>query len=573
MNSNSRLVPATIKAQCHAGIEQLNADNEALNIANQSIDAFIYDNSIKSVAFNSMKQQLSDYKAVIHLLKLANDSDIMDYNWLYNLVGSDVLSGVVVDIKSINESNLQSANENAQLYYQKAEEAEEEYEPRKRNFQSLKDAESYRASARAYENEASTYQATINYCNSIIEKYDSIEENTKHLFTESASYRQIARAALLDMKTTFHNGMFVPHQHAPWRQEYDSCVKVEEFKNTLKAQFGFDDKTVSVLWNVYDAIQLKYAHLPQRERDWYFARSISQMAGYNNKLYYPLGENVAQVAIETHAWRKGAGWAYEYEIEDEKNFFCGKLGISTEDYEYMRQMVRLQHLMVSDKETYSLVGAQNKRNKSKEEFEIWKEKMSIATNVEYTDEEYLNYYNILYIKMGDKGDFSHMLYTISAGLIDEGNEVDNKWINVGAGYMSWENKEERVDIAGWLGDAIYTGDNDKVSFANDDFISDLDADNIIHRMPNGKTLIDNMTEYYKDISKRDADDVRISEFLSNNSYESILSSVLLRIDVADVNKDGVYSLEDIKNSDTYADTYKFLIRLKNYQKGEDDENN
>lgn len=566
MNSNSRLVPATIKAQCNAGIEQLNADNEALNIANQSIEAFINDDSIKSVAYNSMKQQLSDYKAVIHLLKLANDSDIMDYNWLYNLVGSDVLSGVVVDIKSINESNLQSANENAQLYYQKAEEAEEEYEPRKRNFQSLKDAESYRASARAYENEASTYQATIHYCNSIIEKYDSIEENTKHLFTESAYYRQIARAALLDMKTTFHNSMFVPHQHATWRQEYDSCVKVEEFKNTLKVQFGFDDKTVSVLWNVYDAIQLKYAHLPQKERDWYFTRSISQMAGYNNQEVW---------GIETHAWRKGAGWAYEYEIEDEKTFFCEKLGISTEDYEYMRHMVRLQHLMVSDKETYEAETAKEvyRKDENKQDFSIWKKNMEKATNLTYTEDEYWDYYTQLYSNMGNKGDFSHMLYTISAGLIDEGNEVDNKWTNIGALYMSWKNKEERVDIAGWLGDAIYTGDNDKVSFANDDFISDLDADNIIHRMSNGKTLIDNMTQYYKDSSKSDADDVRISEFLSNNSYESILSSVLLRIDVADVNKDGVYSLDDVKNSDTYADTYKFLIRLKEFQKGEYDENN
>ncbi len=368
MNSNSRLVPATIKAQCNAGIEQLNADNEALNITNQSIDAFIYDDSIKSVAYNSMKQQLSDYKAVIHLLKLANDSDIMDYSWLYNLVGSDVLSGVVVDVKSINESNLKSAYDNAQLYYKKADEEAAEYNPRKKNFQCLKDAESYRASARAYENEASTYQATINYCNSIIEKYDSIEENTKHLFTESASYRQIARAALLDMKTTFHNGMFVPHQYALWRQEYDSCVKVEEFKNTLKIQFGFDDKTVSVLYSVYDAIQLKYAHLPQKERDWYFARSISQMAGYNNKEVW---------GIETHAWRKGAGWAYEYEMEDEIKFFCEDLGISTEDYEYMRQMVRLQHLMVSDKETYEAETAKEvyRKDENKQDFSIWKKNM------------------------------------------------------------------------------------------------------------------------------------------------------------------------------------------------------
>lgn len=569
MNSNSRLVPASIKAQCNAGIEQLNADNAALNIANQSIDDFINDKSIKSISYNSMKQQLTDYKSVIHLLKLANDSDIMDYSWLYNLVGCDVLSGVVVDIKSINESNLQAANDNAQLYYQKAKEETNKYNPRKQNFECIKNAESYRASAKAYEEEASTYQATIDYCKSIIEKYDSIEENTKNLFTESVVYRQIARSALLDMKTTFHNDMYVPHQLAPWRQAYADCLKVEEFKNALKTQFGFDDKTVSVLYSVYDAIQTKYASLPQEERDWYFTRSISQMAGYNNQEIW---------GIETHAWRKGAGWAYGYGIEDEKKFFCETLGIATEDYEYMRQMVRLQHLMVSEPDEYGAEEAQKNFNDSDkiytyQEFLIWKHNMEEATNFTYTDSEYWDYYTQLYNMMGDKGDFSHMLYTISAGLIDEGKEVDNKWTNIGALYMSWENKEERVDITGWLGDAIYTGDNDKVSFANDDFISDLDADNMIHRMSNGKTLIDNMTQYYKDVSIGVDDDVRINEFLLNNSYENVLSSILDRIDVKDVNKDGIYNLEDIKDSDTYADTYKFLVRLKEYKEGENNESN
>lgn len=120
----------------------------------------------------------------------------------------------------------------------------------------------------------------------------------------------------------------------------------------MKEQFGFDDRTVDILWDIYEAVQKLYADLPQKERDWYFARAISQLGDYNDK---PV--KILFFSVETHAWRKGAGWAYKYDEEEE--FFCKKLGLSEGDYKYIRQMVRLQHFMTSDPEGYNYTNLNN----------------------------------------------------------------------------------------------------------------------------------------------------------------------------------------------------------------------
>lgn len=51
------------------------------------------------------------------------------------------------------------------------------------------------------------------------------------------------------------------------------------------------------------------------------------------------------------------------------------------------------------------------------------------------------------------------------------NGVKDQWWSIGAPGMEWENAEERGDIAGWLGDAVYMGKKG-VSFGQDDYIAD-----------------------------------------------------------------------------------------------------
>ena len=110
MEYNSKLVPASIKAQCSAGIIRLQEDNQALDIAQKSIENFITDDSIQSVSFQSLKQQLADYQSIISCMKSANDNDIEDYQFLSNAVGTDVLDGKVVELKRVCENNVVAVN-------------------------------------------------------------------------------------------------------------------------------------------------------------------------------------------------------------------------------------------------------------------------------------------------------------------------------------------------------------------------------------------------------------------------------------------------------------------------------
>ncbi len=179
------------------------------------------------------------------------------------------------------------------------------------------------------------------------------------------------------------------------------------------------------------------------------------------------------------------------------------------------------------------------------------------------DDDYLKLYKKIFYAVGEKGDFSHMLYTVSANLIDEGNEVENKWFNVGAPETSWSNIEQRKDVVGWLGDAVYDGDEYRTSFGMDDYIADLDADNIAYMTTNEKSLVEAMNEYYDELQKA-GDEYRTEIFVKNNTFEEIEKAVLERLPVYDNNGDGNLNYKDLEKIDKYKDTYDFLKRLKLY---------
>lgn len=151
------------------------------------------------------------------------------------------------------------------------------------------------------------------------------------------------------------------------QQVKDFADELSTFLDHLQKQFGFDRKTVGILGQVYRKIQEEFSNLTQRERDWYFARSLSQMGDYDNKWVSVTGS----VGFETHAWRRGAGQAIGYGEEIHKIFFCDTLGINEADYKYMRQMVRLQHFMTSN-DDYSYISVCDLKENDNEKFQNWK---------------------------------------------------------------------------------------------------------------------------------------------------------------------------------------------------------
>lgn len=333
--------------------------------------------------------------------------------------------------------------------------------------------------------------------------------------------------------------------------------KMAAFLDNLQEQFGFDERTVGILGQIYREIHERNTHRDERDRDWMFARALSQMAGYNNKWVDIAGP----IGFETNAWRRGAGWTFGYDIEDEKEFFK-KLGIDEADYKYMRFWVRLQHLITSNYNgEYTYDAVRDLQQNKKDEFPGWKANMEEGLDKTLSDEKYLQLYKQAYDTMNEKGDFSHLMYTIAANLKDEGDDVENEWKNGGAPETSWSNADERKDIAGWLGDAVYDGDDGKISFGEDDYIADLDADNIAHFAAGGQSLVDAANEYYSGI-KENGEEYRTELFVKNNTYEKVESDILKRLKLWDVNEDGTINYKDLSESTIHVDTYNFLVRLK-----------
>ena len=70
MNENSYLNPTNIQEESNSAISKLEKDNEAIRIAESSLNTFFNDNEIQSEAFASLRQQMSDYMAVLQAMRI-----------------------------------------------------------------------------------------------------------------------------------------------------------------------------------------------------------------------------------------------------------------------------------------------------------------------------------------------------------------------------------------------------------------------------------------------------------------------------------------------------------------------
>lgn len=117
---------------------------------------------------------------------------------------------------------------------------------------------------------------------------------------------------------------------------------------------------------------------------------------------------------------------------------------------------------------------------------------------------------------------------------------------------------------GWLGDAVYDGAIlGKTSFGMDDYIADLDADNIVYMVTDEKSLVQAANEYYKELQEV-GDEYRTKMFVENNTYEKIESDIFEKITVCNTNWNRELDYQDLENNWKYHDTYEFLKRLVPY---------
>ena len=115
--------------------------------------------------------------------------------------------------------------------------------------------------------------------------------------------------------------------------------------------------------------------------------------------------------------------------------------------------------------------------------------------------------------------------------------------------------EDRTIIAGWYGDAVI-GLTGIPTFGADDYLADLDSENIVHIMNTyGGNLKDAICEYYYDLDNKNI--FRCEMFLANTPLTVVESKIRSKFNVSE-NLD----LLEIADKKGFA-AYNFILNLQN----------
>lgn len=269
-------------------------------------------------------------------------------------------------------------------------------------------------------------------------------------------------------------------------------------KSIFEEQYGFDERAVKIILDLHQAIQKKCSAESQLKRDWRFTRllgglkyGLKEEEGWGDEFQWNQTAGDATI-VSQEIW--GAG-GYPGVISQDlpfKKYITDELGLTNDDYEYLKYKVRIQNYLVGkDAETikYDEKAPLEKTNQNKSRIE----KMTIGLGRTLKDDEFIQNWNQQCDDMCGMTDFAHQQIT-TATILATAVSKDGGLANFYVG-----GKRKREQMAGWLGDAtIYGKNGEPPSFGNDDYMADLDAENIGYMVKNeGLSYIVAIEDYYE----------------------------------------------------------------------------
>jgi len=126
MQRSDYLNPSELRSQCTGAANRLEEDQRALETVCQSIGRFAGDSEIESTAFDTLKQQLEDYRILIEGMQIANDADAVDYRSLCDFAGSEVLDGENIFCQMENANHMKESYLSGEDFFRRKMAAEEE---------------------------------------------------------------------------------------------------------------------------------------------------------------------------------------------------------------------------------------------------------------------------------------------------------------------------------------------------------------------------------------------------------------------------------------------------------------
>lgn len=317
-------------------------------------------------------------------------------------------------------------------------------------------------------------------------------------------------------------------------EEKDYSQDDLDYKESLKVQYGFDDKAARIIVklrrNIYNNPKIK-----DGRKDYVFARLLGGLS-YGNE-YDPF--------IKKVMWNTTAGEGQE-NLEDrdviltmrEQYKEYGKL--TDEEFEYLKYKVRIQH------ENYGYYDSIEKKNLPE-----YKKSMETALNRKLTEDEFKRLWNEQIDSFKGKTDFAHQYITTATHLYGESRVPD---ILGGHEYTN--------NMSGWLGDTTNVA-GDPPSIGNDDYKADLDSVNITSIMKKDNiSFVEASNKYYKNIENGTYN--RAEEFKKNIDFNEVKNKIFNQLVMT--KKDGEIlskpsNIEYIKKN--YPQTYNFIKSVEN----------
>ncbi|WP_035500346.1 hypothetical protein, partial [Gemella cuniculi] len=316
--------------------------------------------------------------------------------------------------------------------------------------------------------------------------------------------------------------------------EKDYSQEEISYKETLKLQYGFDDKTTRIIIKLRRNIY-KDPKIPNTQKDYIFTRLLGG-------LYYDENGSITRAMWQNTA---GNGMKTKYINLSIKEQMIDFFNLTDGEYEYLKYKVRIQH---GGYTTYHINLEEDQRNE-------YKNNMETGLGYKITDSEFEKLWNNQIDSFRGKTDFAHQYITMATHLYDNLRLADLR-----GGHKNTN------DMAGWLGDTTDIADT-KPSIGNDDYKADLDAVNIISSMKNNNTnFIEASNRYYDKLTNNTYN--RAEEFKKNINFNEVKNKIYTQLNMLQINKNGIWvnkpsNIEYIKEN--YPQTYNFIKSVENNQ--------
>ena len=319
--------------------------------------------------------------------------------------------------------------------------------------------------------------------------------------------------------------------------EKDYTQEEIEYKETLKLQYGFDDKTARIIIKVRKNIYSD-PRIPDNEKDYVFTRLLGG-------LYYDLNSGI-EGFVEQFAWQNtaGAGLVIGDSIItiDTQLKEYGRLTDS--EYEHLKYKVRIQH------------GNYGYYNSIKEDDRPrYKRTMETGLGRKITEDEFKKLWNSQIDAFKGKTDFAHQYITMATHLYGKPRPADLR-----GGHKNTN------DMSGWFGDTTDVADP-KPSIGNDDYKADLDAVNIVSSMKNNNSnFITESNNYYDKLENNVYN--RAEEFKKNVDFNEVKNKIYNQLSESYILEKGrIIGLPSNINyiKEKYPQTYNFIKSVENNQ--------